>query len=167
MVYLVDLLLGEIQSTTVYSPVASMPASAGIGTFSPTFSDRYPSSYWAFLVSSEIPSLFSDKRISYASAPVTPACSNNADCESFFFAGGLSRVSPNPYLRPGDEVIVHQEQGIQCEYWNVSSDEAPIRTKQCHIWGTVDGASAFRICIMNSSLNSNVLVASKFPQQWL
>lgn len=128
------------------------------------FSERYKTEYLAFLISSEIPSLFDDKNISYAVEPVTSACSPKADCSSLFIAGGLNRVSPDPYLFPGDAVIVSAEQGIQCEYWNVSRDEAPMTADQCQIWPTVDGASAFRICIKMSNVDQNVLIAGIVTQ---
>jgi hypothetical protein len=80
---------------------------------------------------------------------------------SHFFAGPAAFIQPSPppisNVSDADVVFVHQLQGIQVEFWNVSSTDE-VFGSDCKIWGSNYGA--IQICIRSSSLNGSHFLIS-------
>jgi hypothetical protein len=104
--------------------------------------------------------LFDDIRFTHQTLPVASACSG-PDCLSLFFAGGVGEIFPDPQLitQPSgaNMLIIQGESGVQGDYWDFSSTEAPLTTDHCQTWGEEYGA--IMICIKPSSLNEANLIA--------
>lgn len=98
----------------------------------------------------------------FTTIPVTPAVSAcfGTDCKTHFYTGGLKAIRPDPILLTqspqADIIIVVAEAGVQADFWDVSSSEAPITPENCQKWGSQHGA--LMVCLKSSSLDpSNIL----------
>lgn len=137
--------------------------SAGVGVFNATFSAFWLPSVLAFQIAALVPFLFSDTRLSYLTS--SGDCSGPG-CVSYFFTGGMSSISPSPYmmtqLSEADTFVVQAEQGLQVDYWNVSAGDV-LTTSDCRTWAVAH--EGFMICISTSRLNQNNLIAGFLPCQ--
>ena len=157
--------LGQVTSTTLYTPVVQFPASAGVAVFNVSLSKSnvvLPSSLDLQLLTT-VPNLFSNSLRTYGVNPSSNVCSGSS-CSSYFFVGGLDVIFPSPFLlaRPQgvDTVGVRGEQSLQGEYWNVSPSEAPMTTQDCQTWGS-NAQEAFMLCIKSSSVYETSLIAGE------
>ena len=143
-------------------PKTSWRVSAGIGAFNATYTNFGTPEEFAFLLVSQAPYLFYNVMKTYSISPITKECSTS-DCISYFFSGGLGAVSPSPYLNSqfteANTAVVYKEQGVQVDYWGISLNDSVLSSENCKSWGSYLGG--FMICIKQSELNTNNLVAGK------
>ena len=141
-------------------PKTSSNASAGIGVFNVTYAEFDQPEVMALLLATQAPILFYDLAKVHSISPAAKECLMQ-DCLSYFFVGGLVAVSPSPFVDTAfpeaNIVIVYSEQGLQVDYWGISSNDSIITSENCKVWGLT--TYAFMICIKQSELNANNLVA--------
>jgi hypothetical protein len=101
--------------------------------------------------------------------PASVNCSDpDLDCLSYLFVGGLESISPYyatwQNIPPeADTILVHQESGLQVDYWNMSTLEEDFPVSACQTWFTFAGNYAFQICLKESNLDGITLIAGTVP----
>ena len=157
--------------TPVYNPIVpDIPISAGLGAFNVSISNIFfQLEYSQIQLLGQSTSVFFEADWTFAmtapNRPVSQNCSLEPDCTSYFFVGGVESISPYPnsawktLASQADSILVNQEQGLQVDYWNMSSIEEDFPASACQTWSTPSGNWGFQICIKQSSLDGITLVA--------
>ena len=156
--------LAQVSPTTIFTPVSEFSVSAEIGSFQPSLASTWNQTVTSFFFSTQVPSLSIEPLRTTTLNPVAKAC-YGSDCVSYFYSGGVASISPYIYLVPqspdADTFIIQGEVGLQGDYWNISQAEQPFTSDHCQIWG--DSDIAFSVCIKQSSLDQNNLIAGASP----
>jgi len=161
--------LGQVSSLVVYTPLNYFPVSAGIGPFDASFADYSWQGATAISFAAVSTTLFIDAKQSFAVEPVTSECSASANCQAYYYPGQLDYVTPSPFSLNNSQQApyfqVQGGQGLQVDYWDVSTEEAPVTPDDCQVWASpIEGYSfGFAICIKTSSINPNNLIAGTYP----
>ena len=147
--------------------------SAGVGQFNASLAQEWHDNVVSNLVVRKFPTLFVDTSVSYSTTQVVrhPKCVNNTrTCHSSYFPGELNTVSPwvwdlqKNLSLPGDSMIVKSSQGLQVDYWEVDPQEPSWEASDCQTWG--DNRAALMLCLSESKVSANTLVAGWFSSHW-
>jgi len=157
---------------TIYSYESYTPVSAGIGVFNASVINYYDSQVQLQLLAfTQIPSLFYEPFWTYPMASsASSTCSNpELQCVSYLFVGGVEVIAPYPnnflatQSTEADTIVVYGEQGVQVDYWELNSSDSNFTEADCQTWATTSGEFGFVLCIKESDLDRNNLVAGNSP----
>jgi len=148
----------------------TLGVSAGIGTFNASLVSEMNAPWLATLMVGSYSTLLIDTSGSFKTNHVVarhPCPLNDATCHSTYFPGGLE-YSVRPWIydkdiignTTGDSFRLQNVQGVQVDYWAMNSGEAPFQKHDCRTLG--DNSNSVFLCIKNSTLNENVLIAGIF-----
>jgi len=148
-----ELILGFVTSSTIYRPVHTYSATAGVGPFEPgLYIDLINSNPgWSFefagLAIQEFPDILGTygRQIQLQS---------DNDSTTYLFPGEIGAISPAPQFvatnTSADVAVVHQVMSLQIDY-EFSSVDIPVNSNDCTLWGNV--GYTLEICVLNYETN--------------
>jgi hypothetical protein len=167
---LARLTAAKTSSSIAYKEVSQMLVTAGIGEFTPEVSTVGPPGFYQFLAAEALPNFFIDNPRLLPNTPISSACTPTLNCASYFFSGGLQNTAPNPSYFQGmnptaDAIRLFVEPGLQVDYWDISEQEQHFvasNSSECLTWIPPSQDDGLMICLKQSSLNPDYLIAGSF-----
>lgn len=151
---------GFITTKNIYRPLYTFLASAGVGSYDPTYTNP---AVWP-----DLSMISFDAGIAFEGIFINPLnryiLSLNTDTHSstYFFPGGLNDMTPYPLSFTNysdvDVIFVHHVLGLQMDYW--VPDPVQMNPEECKAWEGGDFDS-LQLCISTPKDNQSYIIAGK------